>query len=96
MGRTQKELADQLAGQLGLSVRTGRAFLEGLLEMIREDLATTGRVELRGLGTFAVHQLPERNSTHPVTHQPVHIPARKGIRYRASKALKDRLNSEEG
>ena len=50
------------------------------------------RDRLRGLGTFAVHQRPARDTFHPKTGEPVHIPERKAIRYRASKELKDMIN----
>lgn len=92
MGKTEKELADELSRKLNLSVRTGREYLKLLLEMVRKDLHETGRSELRGLGTFAVHTRPARDTVHPKTGAPVHIPERKAIRYRASKELKDLIN----
>ena len=92
MGKTEKELADAISRKLKLSVRTGREDLRLLLSMVREDLQETGRSELRGLGTFAVHQRPARDTFHPKTGEPVHIPERKAIRYRASKELKDLIN----
>ena len=92
MGKTEKELADAISRKLKLSVRTGREFLQLLLTMVREDLRDTGRSELRGLGTFAVHDRPARDTFHPKTGDPVHIPERKAIRYRASKELKDLIN----
>jgi nucleoid DNA-binding protein len=49
MGKTEKELADLISKRLGLTIRTGREFLQMLLELVREDLEKTGRSELRGL-----------------------------------------------
>jgi integration host factor subunit beta len=92
MGRTEKELADQIAKRLQLPIRTGREFMKLLLEFVREDLRKTGRSELRGLGTFAVHDRPARDTVHPKSGKPVHISARKAIRYRASKELKELIN----
>ena len=91
-GRTEKELADFISKRLNLTVRTGRKFLEMLLSLIREDLGKVGRSELRGLGTFTVHDRPGRDTIHPKTKKPVHIPDRKAIRYRAAKAVKDLIN----
>jgi DNA-binding protein HU-beta len=96
MGRTEKQLADAIAKEFGLTIATGRAYLHRLLELVREDLIQTGRSELRGLGTFAVHQRPARKTVHPKTRKPVDIPARKAVRYRASKELKDLLNEPGG
>lgn len=92
MGRTQKQLADKISDELGLTIRLGRTFVQRFIELVREDLVQTGRSELRGLGTFAVFVRPERETTHPTTGQPVKIPERRSVRYRTSKDLKDLLN----
>ncbi|MCE7872410.1 HU family DNA-binding protein [bacterium CPR1] len=92
MGRTQKEFADALAGELGLSIRTSRAYLARFLQLVADDLVETGRVELRGMGIFQVHALPPREIVHPGTGQAVTIPARKVVRFRTPIALRRRLN----
>ena len=92
MGRTEKQLADAISKELNLTILTGRSFVKKLLEMVREDLQVTGRSELRGLGTFAVHNRPGRSTVHPTTGERVQIPQRKAVRFRASKAVKDLLN----
>lgn len=92
MASNQKALADQLATEMNLSVRQGRAFVSRLLELIQEGLVEEGRCELRGLGTFAVFERPARQTVHPVTGEPVFIPARRGVRYRSSKQLRELLN----
>lgn len=96
MGRNQKQLADTISHEMHLTIRQGRHFITRLLELIQEDLVDSGRCELRGLGTFAVYTRPARETLHPITHQPVKIPARRGVRYRTSKALKELLNEPEG
>lgn len=92
MGRTQQELADALAAELGLSLRTSRRYLHRLLELVADDLVETGRVELRGLGIFAVHVRPRRRTTHPGTGKPIVIPEKRAIRYRSSVTLRRQLN----
>ena len=96
MGRTQKQLADQISKEMGLTVRQGREFVQRLLDLVQEDLVQEGRSELRGLGTFAVYTRPPRETTHPVTGQPVSIPERRSVRYRTSKELKASLNKPAG
>jgi integration host factor subunit beta len=95
MGRNQKQLADTIAKEMKLTIREGRHFVTRLLELIQEDLVKTGRSEFRGLGTFAVFTRPPRNTTHPVTGEPVHIPERRAVRYRTSKELKEALNAPQ-
>lgn len=95
MGRTQQQLADSLADELGLTKRTARTFVQRLVELVADDLVNTERIELRGLGIFAVHTIPERQIVHPGTGQPITIPARSAVRYRSSASLRRRLNPPE-
>lgn len=92
MGRTQKQLADQISKEMKLTIREGRHMVQRLLELVQQDLVETGRSELRGLGTFAVYTRPPRQTTHPVTGQPVQIEERRSVRYRTSKELKELVN----
>lgn len=92
MGRTQKQLADQISKEMKITIREGRHFVQRFLELVQEDLVTVGRSELRGLGTFAAYTRPPRQTTHPVTGEPVQIRERRSVRYRTSKELKEQLN----
>ena len=92
MGRTQRELAETVAAELGISGRLGRRFLQKVLELAADDLVETGRLELRGLGTFQVNERAGRETTHPVTGKPVIVPAHKGVLYRSSAGLRRALN----
>lgn len=63
-----------------------------MLALMAEGLVEEGRLELRGLGIFAVHVRPKRRTTHPGTGQPITIPEKKAVRYRSSVALRRLLN----
>lgn len=95
MGRTQKVLADTISHELELPIRTGRRFLQRVLDLVADDLVYTGRSELRGLGTFAVHTRPGRLIHHPGTGQTIQVPPKKTVRFRTSKAVSRRLNPKE-
>lgn len=92
MGRTEKELADAIADEVNISERAGREFTQKLLEAIVDDLVTTGRVELRGLGTFALSTRKARKSIHPKTGKHIKIPASRFVRFRSSVVIRRRLN----
>ena len=94
MGRNRKQLSDHIAKEIGLTLRQGQEFLNRLLDLVREDLLLTGRCELRGLGTFAVYSRPGRKTSHPVSGEAVKIPARRAIRFRTSKKLKEVINAK--
>lgn len=89
-------LADQISQKLGIPLRTGRLFLQELIDGVSADLKDTGRVEIRGLGTFNVYRRPERRTKHPKTGEPVVIPSSLSIRYRTSARLRQRLNDGNG
>lgn len=91
MGRTQRQLADQISRDLGIPTRTGQRFLQQLIDLVANDLVTTRRVELRGLGTFAVCHRPQKQTIHPQTKKPITIPACDTVQYRSSIALRKRL-----
>ena len=92
MGRQINVISDQLAEELDLPQRTCRRLIQRLLEEIQDDIVNTGRLEFRGLGTFAVKEKPGHTTEHPGTGQPVYIPAKKLVEYRSAKALRERLN----
>lgn len=92
MGRQINVISDQLAKELDLPQRTARRLIQRLLEEIQDDIVHTGRIEFRGLGTFSVIEKPGHTTEHPGTGQPVHIPPKKRVEYRSSKALRQRLN----
>ena len=92
MGRQINVISDQLAKELELPQRTCRHLIQRLLEEIQDDIVNTGRMEFRGLGTFAVREKPGHNTEHPGTGQPIYIPAKKIVEYRSAKALRERLN----
>lgn len=90
-GRTQKQLARQLAEELDLPENKALRFIRYLLRYVGDDLVKKGRVELRGLGTFEAVERPAQTITHPVTQKPIKVPKYRAIRFRASKKLRERL-----
>lgn len=84
MPGTQKEFADRIAAELGLSGRTGRRFVRRFVQLVAEEIVESGRVELRGLGTFATVPRPPQTIRHPKTGEPIEVPAYRTVRFRAS------------
>jgi len=90
-GRTQKELARELADELDMTENKAMRFIRRLLQCVGDDLVEKGHVELRGLGTFEAVPRPAQIIKHPVTGKPIKVPAYRTIRFRASKGLRERL-----
>lgn len=90
-GRTQKQLARELAEELGLPENKALRFIRLLLRYVGDDLVEKGRVELRGLGTFEAVARPAQTIQHPATHEPIAVPKYRAIRFRTSRKLRERL-----
>jgi len=91
MPGTQKEFADRIAAELGLSGRTGRRFVRRFVQLVAEEITESGRVELRGLGTFATVPRPPQTIRHPKTGESIDVPAYRTVRFRASKRIRESL-----
>jgi DNA-binding protein HU-beta len=66
---------------------------KALYAVIREALAQGQGVALPGLGSFTVTLHAARTGRNPRTGEPIAIPARKRVRFKAAKGLGDILNS---
>lgn len=67
------------------------AALKALGPVIAEQLATSGKATLPGIGTLRIHALPEQPSRHPLSGAKIKVPARKGIEFVADRKLKEAL-----
>lgn len=92
MGHTQKTIADIISKELKLPQRTGRKFLQRVIDIIADDIVFTGRSEIRGLGSFNVTEKPPVQTTHPETGNPITISQKKILHFRTSSQIRRRLN----
>jgi integration host factor subunit beta len=88
----------QLIGQLWARNATlKRADIEravdALLYNIANTLAKSGRIELRGFGSFATKRRAARLSRNPRTGEVVAVQAKTFVSFRAGKDLNKRLNT---
>jgi DNA-binding protein HU-beta len=59
------------------------------LEALKDALAKGEKVQLIGFGTFDVVERAARTGINPQTKKKMQIPAKKAVRFRAGKPLKD-------
>lgn len=91
MGRTKRELARELSQELEISETKALRLIQRLLKKLAEDLARTGRVELRGFGSFQAVKRPAQTLRSPKTGQPVQVPEYRSVMFRAGQSLRRRL-----
>lgn len=91
MGRTRRQLAAELAVELGISEALALRVIRRLFEKLTSDLVESGRVELRGFGSFRTITRPAQKLRSPKTGLPVQVPAYRSVQFRAAQELRHRL-----
>lgn len=67
--------------------------LSTLMEIMIDMLASGGRVEIRGFGTWATHILNQRVGRDPKQGTAITIPAKRRLRFKMSKEIKELLET---
>ena len=83
---TRRSLARFMADEVDMSAQGAYEAISALIEGIQAALADGQTVELRGLGTFHVHERKKRIIQVPSTG-PVKVPKRKDVLFRTSSVL---------
>ena len=86
------ELVAAMAKDTNLSKKDVEAVLKSFIDVVTEELAANGKVQLVGFGTFDVAERAAREGRNPQTGEAMPIPASKAPRFKAGKALKDAIN----
>ncbi|MBK7953320.1 MAG: integration host factor subunit beta [Candidatus Accumulibacter sp.] len=92
---TRSELSIRLAAYphfAQLTAKDAELSVKAILEGISEALARGDRIEIRGIGSFALNYRPPRNGRNPKTGETVPVPAKKVPHFTAGKELPVRLN----
>jgi DNA-binding protein HU-beta len=81
-------LAERVANNFELQKNTADAIISDIFETIITELEKGRKVSLKNFGTFTVVQAQARTGRNPNTGEAVPIPAKKRVKYTASKRLK--------
>ncbi|NLA63223.1 MAG: HU family DNA-binding protein [Bacteroidales bacterium] len=83
----KSELVSAVAQKSGLSKVDSKKALDAVLESIGEELKDDGKVVLVGFGTFSVNERSARKGINPRTKEPIDIPAKKVVKFKAGSQL---------
>ena len=86
------ELVAAMAEKAGLSKKDADKAVAAFVEVVEEELVKGGKVQLVGFGTFEVAKRAARTGLNPLTKEKIKIKASKAPKFKAGKALKDKLN----
>ena len=85
------ELIKQMATISGLTQAQAGNALDALCTVVIDELGAGGEVAVMGFGTFSAPQRAERQGRNPKTGEPITIPARRTVKFKAGKMLRDSL-----
>ncbi|HEV8631772.1 MAG TPA: HU family DNA-binding protein [Thermoanaerobaculia bacterium] len=88
------DIVDYVADNVeGISKRQANDAFESVIEAICMHLEKGDRVQVPGLGSFAISERAARTGRNPKTGESIKIAASKNVRFKAGKDLKDSVNS---
>jgi len=64
-----------------------------MLELMSRTLTEGGRIEIRGFGSFSLHDRPPRHAHNPKTGEKITTKAKKTPHFKPGKALRERVNA---
>jgi len=92
---TRADLGEAVYQEVGLSRNESADLVEMVLSEISDALVGGDVVKISSFGTFSVREKGERVGRNPKTGEEVPILPRRGLVFRASHVLKNRINGEE-
>ena len=81
------EFINPVAEKSGLSKVDAKKAVEAFVETVSSELKEGGKVALLGFGSFSVAEKSARKGVNPKTKQPIEIPARKSVKFKAGAEL---------
>ncbi|MDO4755601.1 MAG: HU family DNA-binding protein [Parabacteroides sp.] len=83
------EFINSVAEKSGLSKADAKKAVDAFVETVSNELKEGGKVALLGFGSFSVAEKSARKGINPKTKQPIEIPARKSVKFKAGAELTD-------
>ena len=90
---TKKQLVGRIAETTKTSQSTAKSIVQCFLDEIIGELAKDNRLEFRDFGVFEVRERAARTAQNPKTLEPVQVPAKKIVKFKMGRILKEKLSS---
>lgn len=90
---TKNELARELADDFELPRRQVTELVEAMLERITQVLRSGDKVQLTPFGQFKIRDRAARMARNPQTGEPVHVPAKRVLKFIAGRSLKEAVGT---
>ena len=81
------EFINAVAEKSGLSKADAKKAVDAFVETVSDEMKAGGKIALLGFGSFSVAEKSARKGVNPKTKQPIEIPARKSVKFKAGAEL---------
>ena len=91
---TKRELIDRIAESTQAKRALVKTTVQNVLDEIISELAKGNRLEFRDFGVFEPRYCAPRTAQNPKTLEQVHVPAKRVVKFRAGRLMKQKLNGQ--
>ena len=91
---TKKELVDRIASNNNINRTTAKTVIQCFLNEVTSELAKGNRIEFRDFGVFEIRERAARMAQNPKTLEPVEVPAKRTVKFKMGRGMKEKLNSK--
>ncbi len=91
---TKKDLIDRIANRTACTRGDVKRVVQQFLDEIVEELGRGNRLEFRDFGVLEIKARAPRVAQNPKTLQRVNVPAKKTVKFKVGRLLKDRLDGK--
>lgn len=91
----RSEIEKELADKFKLQSSQSESILDTIIDHMTDVLKDSGRIEIRGFGSFYTKSYDSYDGRNPRTGEYVHVPSKKLPHFRPSKDLIRKINNEE-
>lgn len=88
----KSELVEELASQNGLTYKKSEEIVNLIFDSMAEALATGGRIEIRGFGSFVVKDYKSYMGRNPKTGEVIKVRPKRLPFFKVGKELRERVN----
>lgn len=91
---TKKELIDRIADETQLRRSEVKKAVQSFLDHVIDELGKGNRLEFRDFGVFEIKARAPRTAQNPKTLERVDVPAKKTVKFKVGRLMKQRLDGE--
>ncbi len=92
---TKKDLIDRIADETNQKRTAVKRTVQAFLDCVISELGDGNRIEFRDFGVFEIRERAPRIAQNPKTLERVPVPAKRTVKFKLGRLLRDALESAE-